>query len=146
MLSDEGNKNGENTTNRSLIYSKKATLHVRHTFSYISLPSFCTTTTWNFQTLPSNTFYGGNVVRVLVHFFFTTAHFQLALVAAKFSHFLTSATKFFMLFFQPKMFPLFFISRSSSLRCFPRWTSLACRPLSLYLFLSFSLYSKFVDN
>ena len=31
----------------------------------------------------------------LFTFFFTAAHFQLALVAAKFSHFLTSATKFF---------------------------------------------------
>ena len=37
---------------------------------------FCTTTAWNFQKL----FYGGNVVRFLVHFFFT--HFLLALVAA----------------------------------------------------------------
>ena len=27
----------------------------------ISLPLFCTTTTWNFQKLPSYTFYGGNV-------------------------------------------------------------------------------------
>ena len=30
----------------------------------------------------SYTFYGGNVVRVLVHFFFTAAHFHLALVTA----------------------------------------------------------------
>ena len=30
----------------------------------------------------SYTFYGGNVVCVLVHFFFTAAHFHLALVAA----------------------------------------------------------------
>ena len=51
----------------------------------------------------------------LFTFFFTAAHFQLALVAARISHFLTAATKFFMLFFQLKMFPLFFISRSSSL-------------------------------
>ena len=51
----------------------------------------------------------------LFTFFFTAAHFQLALVAARISHFLTAATKFFMSFFQLKMFPLFFISRSSSL-------------------------------
>ena len=31
MLSGEGNENGENTT-IGLIYSKKATLHVQHTF------------------------------------------------------------------------------------------------------------------
>ena len=39
-------------------------------------------------------FYGGNVVRVLFHFFFTAAHFHLALVAASISHFVTAATKF----------------------------------------------------
>ena len=42
----------------------------------------------------SETFYGENVVRVLVHFFFTAAHFLLALVAASISHFVTAATKF----------------------------------------------------
>ena len=36
---------------------------------------------------------GGNVVRVLAHFFFTAAHFHLALVAASISYFLTAATK-----------------------------------------------------
>ena len=53
MLSSEGNENGEKTT-----------LHVQHTFLYISL--FCTTTTGNFQKLPSYPFYGGNVVPVVV--------------------------------------------------------------------------------
>ena len=47
----------------------------------------------------------------------------------------------FMLFLQQKMFPLLFLSRSSS---FPRWASLACRPISVFLRLSLSLYSKFV--
>ena len=63
MLSGKGNEKGERTT-MSLI-SKKATLHVQRTFLYIFLPLFCTTTIWNFQKLPSYTFYGGNVVRVL---------------------------------------------------------------------------------
>ena len=54
---------------------------------YISLPLICTTRTWNFQKRLSYMFYGGNVVRVLVHFFFTAAHFHLALVAASISHF-----------------------------------------------------------
>ena len=44
---------------------KKTTLHVQHTFLYISLPLFCTTTTWNFQKRPSYMFYGGNIVRIL---------------------------------------------------------------------------------
>ena len=42
MLSGEGNENGEKTTIG--LISKKATLHVQHTFLYISLPLFCTTT------------------------------------------------------------------------------------------------------
>ena len=43
MLSGEGNENGEKTT-MGLI-SKKVTLQVQHTFLYISLQLFCTTTT-----------------------------------------------------------------------------------------------------
>ena len=73
--------------------NKKAILHMQHTFLWISLPLFCTTTTWNFQKLLSYTFFGGNVVRVLVHFVFTAAHFHLALVTASISHFV-AATKF----------------------------------------------------
>ena len=64
-------------------------MHVQHTFFliskkqlytlflYISLPLFCTTTTWNFQKLPSYTSYGGNVVCVPVHFFSAATHFHL---------------------------------------------------------------------
>ena len=63
MLSGKGNEKGERTT-MGLI-SKKATLHVQRTFLDTFLPLFCTTTIWNFQKLPSYTFYGGNVVRVL---------------------------------------------------------------------------------
>ena len=51
-------------------------MHLQHAFLYISLPVFCTTTTWNFQKLPSNTFYGGNVVCVPVRFLFAGAHFH----------------------------------------------------------------------
>ena len=92
MLSGEGNV-GEWWKTTLVLINKKATLHVQHTFLYISLPLFCTTTTWNFQKLLSYTFYGGNVVRVLVHFFFTVAHFHLALVAASISHIVIAATK-----------------------------------------------------
>ena len=62
-------------------------------FFYISFPLFCTTTTWNFQKLPSCAFYGENVVRVLVHLFFSLL-LILTLVAASISHFLTAAIKF----------------------------------------------------
>ena len=84
-------KHGEQWKTTIGLIRKKATLHVKHTFLDISLPLFCTTTTWNFQTLLS---YEGNVVHFLVHFFFTAAHFQLALVAASISHIVTAATKF----------------------------------------------------
>ena len=74
MLSGEGNENGEKTT--ICLISKKATLQVQHSFLYISLPLLGTTTTRNFQKLPGYAFYEGNVVRVLVHFFSTVAHFH----------------------------------------------------------------------
>ena len=43
--------------------------------------------------LLSYTFYGGNVVHVLVHFFFTAAHFHLASAAASISHIVAAAAK-----------------------------------------------------
>ena len=65
LISGDGNENSSPKKSVGLI-SKKTTLHVQHTFLYISLPLFCTTTTWNFQKLPSYTVYGGNVVCVPV--------------------------------------------------------------------------------
>ena len=53
-----------------------------------------------------------------VHFFFTAAHFHLALVAASISHFVTAVTKFSCCSSNKKMSPLFFISRSRSLSPF----------------------------
>ena len=143
MLSGEGN-DGERWKTAIGLISKKTTLHLQNTFFVISLPLFCTTTTRNFQTI---FFYGGNVIHVLVHFFFAAAHFLLALVAASFSHFVTAATKFSppALFFQQTMTPLFFISCSRSLSPFFSLSLLACRLLSLFLCLSLALYSKFVD-
>ena len=43
MLSGEGNENGEKKKTTIGLITKKATLHVQHTFLYISLPLFCTT-------------------------------------------------------------------------------------------------------
>ena len=85
MLRGEGNVNGEKTAIG--LISKNTTLHVQHTFFVhffavalhdynVKLP----------ETYLSYTIFGGNVVRVLVHFFFTAAHFHLALVAASISH------------------------------------------------------------
>ena len=87
-------------------------------FLCISLPLFCTITTWNFQKLLNYTFYEGNVARFLVHFFFTAADFHLALVAGCISHFVTAATKFSCCSFKKKMSSLFFMSSSRSLSSF----------------------------
>ena len=89
MLSEEGNAGERWKTTMGLI-SKKEPLHVQHTFLDISLPLFCMVTTWNFQ----KRFYGGNGVRVLVHFFFTGAQFLFTFVADSISHFIPAATKF----------------------------------------------------
>ena len=62
MLSGEGNAGEWWKTTVGLI-SKKS--------NFACAAHFFCTTTWNFQKLLSYTFYGGNVVRVLVHFFFT---------------------------------------------------------------------------
>ena len=143
MLSGEGNENGEKTTIG--LISKKATLHVQHTFLYISLPFFCTTTTWNFQKLLSYTFYGGNVVRVPVHFFslpliFTLHWWPLAFLI------LSPPLQNFHVVLPTKKCLLCFLSLALDLcRPFSRWASLACRLLSLFLCLSLALYSKFVD-
>ena len=91
-------------------------------FLYISLPLFCTTTTWNFQKLPGYTFYGENVARVLAFLIFSPP------------------LQNFMIFLQEKKCPLFFLSRSSS---FSRWASLACRltwPVSFSSSFSFSIF------
>ena len=46
MLTGEDNAEQRWKSTIGLI-SKKETLHVQHTFLYISLPLICTTTTWN---------------------------------------------------------------------------------------------------
>ena len=127
MLSGEGNSGERWKTTISLISKNWATLHVQHfaLFLYISFPLFCTTTSWNFQKLLSYTFYERNVVRFLVHFFFTAPHYHLALVGARISHFVTAATKF--------------SSCSSSCRPFFRWRlSFAGLPPIFSFSLSFS--------
>ena len=77
---------------KGLISKKKQLYTCRTLFLYISLLLFCTTTTWNFQKLPSYTSYGGNVVCGPAHFFSLPLIFTL--VTASISHFLTAAIKF----------------------------------------------------
>ena len=104
MLSGEGNVNGETTTIG--LISKKATLHVQHTF----FVHFFAVVLHDYNVkLPETSW---------LHIFFTEAHFHLALVAASISHFVTAATKFSCCSSNKKMSPLFFISRSRSLSPF----------------------------
>ena len=131
MLSGEGNAGERWKTTIGLI-SKKATLHVQHTFLYISLPLFCTTVTWNFQKIPSYTFYGGNVGRVLVHSFFTVAHFHPG------GRWYPAATKFHIV---PPKENVSFCFFSLALAPFLIEVSLACRPtFSFSLSFSFSIF------
>ena len=122
----EGNARERWKTTRGLI-SKETTLHVQHTF----LVHFFAVVLHDYKA--KLFFYGGNVVRVLVHFsFFTTAHFLLALVAASISHFVTAATKLscyssrsrslspffsaaYFLFFSVFLFPIFQTCRHDNL-------------------------------
>ena len=135
MLSGEDNENGEKTTIG--VISKKA-ITCSTLFLYISLPLFCTTTTWNFQKLLSYTVFRGNVVRVLDHLFFTAAHFHHALVSASISHVVTAATKFSRCSSNNKAsvsFVFFFLSLALDLcHLFSLWASLACCLLSLFFF------------
>ena len=103
---------------------------------YISFPLFCTTTTWNFQKLLSYTFYGGNVVRVSVHFFslpliFTLHWWPLAILI------LSPLQNFHAVLPSKKCLLRFFISHSKSLSPFFS-LSFAGLPLTFSFSLSFS--------
>ena len=113
-------ENGEKTTIG--LISKKATLHVQHTFLYISLP------------LPFRNLFMEEISYVFSFtFFFTAAHFLLALVAASISHFLFAAVKFSCCSSNKKCLLCFFISRSSSRSLY--FLAEFCWPVALFLFL-----------
>ena len=138
----KGNENGEKTTIG--LISKKASLQVQHTFfvHFFALPLFCATTKWNFQKSPSYTFME-ELLYVFLFTFFSTA-LIFTLVAASISHFLTAATKFSCCSSNKKCLLCFLSLALALCRSFSRWASLAYRLLSLFLCLSFFLYSKFV--
>ena len=96
MLSGEGNAGERRKTTTSLISKKSNFARAAHFFCTFLCRCFARLlTTLNFQKLLRYPFNGGNVERVLVHFFFTArTHFHLALVTAIISYFVTTATKF----------------------------------------------------
>ena len=93
-------------------------------FLYISLPLFWTTTTWNFQKLSSYTFYVGNVVPVVVHFF-SLAHFHLG---GREDFSFSPLKKFHVVLPTNSCLS----SALALCRSFSRWASLACRPLYFF--------------
>ena len=135
MLSGEGNA-GERWKATIGLMSKKATLHVQHTFL---VHFFAVVLHDNNVKLPETSllhvFWRKCRTSVSFTFFFTAAHFHLALVAASISHFVTAASKFSCCSSNKTNVSFVF-----SLVEF-RW------PAAYFLFfcLSLALYSKFVD-
>ena len=114
MLSSEGNARERWKTTIGII-SKETTFHVQHTF----FVHFFAVVLHDYNAKLPETFFMEEMSYVFSFtFFFTTAHFLLALVAASISHFVTAATKFSCCSSNKKMSPLFFISRSRSLSPF----------------------------
>ena len=140
MLSGESNENGEKTTMG--VISKKATLHVHWHF-------FCTFLCRCVARLQRETSRNFLVTRFveemsyvfLQPFFFTAAPWW----PDSFSHFLTAATKISCCSSNKKMSPLLFSLLLALCRSFSRWSSLVCRLLSLFLCVSLSVYSIYVD-
>ena len=103
-------------------------------FLYISLPLFCTTTTWNFQKLLSYTF---NSLPPIFTFAFDWWPLAFLILSPPLQNFnVALPTK--------KVSPFLSLVPDLS-RPFPRWASLAYRLLSVFLTLSPAVYSKFVD-
>ena len=135
MLSGEGNAGDRRKTTIGLNSKKKkqqqqlSTCSTLFFFFFISLPLSCTTTTQNFQ---KPFFYGGNVVRVIVHFFslpliFTLHWWPLAFLI------LSSLLQNFHVGFQQKMSPFLYLSLQISVALF---LVEFCWPVAYSLFFS----------
>ena len=147
MLSGEGNARERRKTTTSLISKKSNFARAAHFFCTFLCGCFARLlTTLNFHKLLSYTFNGGNVERVLVPFYLHCPCSFSPCIGDRY-HFLFChhCYKMFMLFFQQKCLLCFLSLALDLCRPFSRWASLACRLLSLFLYLSPALYSKFVD-
>ena len=138
MLSGEGNAGERWKTTIGLI-SRKATLHVQHTFLYISLLLFYTTATWNFQNLLSYTFYGGNVTRFLVHFFPLPLIFTLYWWPLAFLILLPPLQNFHVVLPTKNVSIVFLCLALDLCRPFSRWASLACQLIDVTISLTLIL-------
>ena len=141
MPSGKGNENCEKTTIG--LISKKASLHVQHTF-FCTFLCRCFLYDYNVKVPETQyTFFGGNVVCVLVHFLFHFCSFSPCIGGRQNSSCCHHRYKIFMLFFQQKnsSFVFFYLSLQISVALFIvelRW------PAVYFLCLSPALYSKFV--
>ena len=129
MLSGEGSYVGKRWKTTIGLISKSNFSCEAHFLCTFLCRFFCTSTTWNFQKLLSYTFYGGNVVRVPVHFFslplvFTLHWWPLAFLI------LSPPLQNFHVVLPTKICLLCFLSLFIAL--FLVWASLACRPLSYF--------------
>ena len=150
MLSGEGNAGEWCKTTIGLI-SKKATLHLQHTFFVhlfavvlqdynVKLPE---TSFFN-----SYTFYGGNVLLAVSFTYFSVPLiFTLHWWPLAFLIFSPPLQNFHVVLPTKKCLPYFLSLALDLCRPLSRWASLACLLFSLFLCLSLSLslYSKFVD-
>ena len=126
MLSGEGNAGERWKTTIGLI-SKKATLHVQHTFFLHFFANVCTTATWNFQKLLSYTFFSFPFFSLPL--IFTLHWWPLAFLI------LSPPLQNFHVVFPTKKCLALNLSRP-----FSRWASLACHLLSLFLCFSCSIF------
>ena len=144
MLSGEGNAGEWWKTTTGLSSKKRTFASAPHFFCTLLCSCFARLQRETSRNFVVYTFYGGNVVAVLVHFLFHCGSFSPCIGGrSSISHFVTAATKFS----SNKKCLLCLLSLALDLqlcRPFSPWTSLACRLLSLFLCLSPALYSKFV--
>ena len=138
MLSGEDNAGKRWKTTIGLI-SKKATLHVQHTF-FVHFFAVCFA---RLQRESSRNFIVTRFFRSLffsLPLIFTLHWWPLAFLI------LSPPLQTFHVVLPTKKCLLCFLSLALNLcRPFSRWASLACRLLSLFLCVSLALYSKFVD-
>ena len=147
MLSGEGKENGEKTTIALIIAKKQlcthSTLFFVHFFAVV-LHDY--NVKWKFQKIPSYTLCRTcSCVCLCVFVFFPVLPLTFTLLAASISYFLTATSKFSCCFSNKKCLRSFLSLALALCRSFPRWASLAWCLLSLFLCLSLSLYSEFVE-
>ena len=140
MLREEGNA-GERWKTATGLISKKATLHVHHTF----FVHFFDVVLHDYNVKLPET----SSLHVLWRKCRRFSRFSLPLIFTL--HwcplaFLIFRFKTFHVVLPTKNCLLYFLSLAPDLcRLFSFWASLACRPLSLFLCVTLALYSKFVD-